>query len=183
MPYALVRGARNTMPIAPRRWHRGLRGLGQCVDPGSGDDVPCSDPGAIEYTQPSGETPTVNPLAGGTQPATGYITGAGTMLGSSEGCAPGYVVADNSGNCAPAANLAATLRTATGAASLGLSPSQAQSIAAALQTVTNTVKAATGQPTSYVAPASTNPFASISSTVWIAGAAVLALLLVLKSKR
>jgi hypothetical protein len=74
------------------------------------------------------------------------------------------------------------LSTAAGAATLGLTATQAAAITAALNTATNTVKLATGQPITPVVVAS-NPFASISTTVWIAGAGLLALVLVISKKR
>jgi hypothetical protein len=115
--------------------------------------------------------------------STADVGGAYGAIGSNGGCAAGYVVADAAGNCAPAATVASTLGTAAGAASLGLTSAQAAAALAALNTATNAVKAATGQTVAPVVVASSNPFASISTTVWIAGAGLLALVLVISKKR
>jgi hypothetical protein len=184
--------------LIPRR-----PGLGQCVDPGSGDDVPCSDPGAIAYTTPGTPTNTgitqnsANPFGSFLTPAPvseiqllspsspGDVTPAGTPsftfgpIGGSQGCAAGYVVGDAAGDCVPAATLAATLATPAGATSLGLTAAQAATITAALRTATAVVG---GTAPVYVAPV-TNPFASISSTTWlIGGAALLGVFLLMKKK-
>ena len=184
MPYALVRGARNTLRPPVVRWRR--RGLGQdsgdVCDPSSSsyDDLECANETGGPLPSGGGETPTTNPLAGNTSlPPTGVMPAA---IGSNVGCAAGYVVADNSGNCAPASSLAATLSTPAGASSLGLTAAQAAAITASLNAATTAVKVATGQPVvTPVVAASSNPFASISPTTLMIGAvALVALLLVMK---
>jgi hypothetical protein len=194
-----------------QRWRRyarggvGMRGLGQacleyddsgnCVETAGGapgatvplPPLPCSDPGADianctgtvglllgEAPSPSGLYPVV---AGPTLPA-----GAPVSVGSSAGCAAGYVVSDASGNCAPAATVLANLSTPAGAAAAGLSASQAAAITAALRTATGVV-AAISPPPVVAPPVSTNPFASISTTTWIVIAAAGAAVLLLSSRK
>ncbi len=161
-----------------RRYARGqfgLRGLGQAdsgdvCDPTSAsyDSLECSNEGGVAL--PIGPAPPVGYVPP-TSPSGTLLTqaqlGAGS-IGSSQGCASGYVVGDASGNCVPATQLAQTLSTSAGQASLGLTPSAAATITAALNAANTGIKVATGQitPTAVVVP-STNPLSSISSTTWI----------------
>ena len=105
-------------------------------------------------------------------------------IGSSAGCSAGYVIGDASGNCVPATQLAATLGTSAGAASLGLTPTAAAAITAALRGATAAIA-----PTSAIVPAtavSTNPLAALSTvspTVWLVGGVVVIALLAISKKR
>lgn len=190
-------------PARYRRYVRGA-GLGQCVDPGSGDDVSCDTPGSIAYT-PSSPTLTPVPVTSGPL-SSGYLTsspsspappassgllnpGSATdvggmpygSIGSQGGCASGYVVGDAEGNCVPAAQLLTALSTPAGATAFGLTPSQAAAITAALKAATVAVGGSVS--TSGVVPVSTNPLSSISPAMWMAGAAALVLVLILAKKR
>lgn len=203
MPYALVRGARNTVriPRPVRRW----RGMGQCygdnsVDSstgltcpvaGAGDSLSDLSSGVAQLnagilTGPNATSPLSTYGSVALPPASPtFQAGDIAQIGGPGTCAPGYVVGDTSGNCVPAAQLASTLATPAGASSLGLTNAQAAAITQALAAVGTAVRVATGQPvvpTSALVASSSNPFASISPTVWIAGAGLLALVLVLKKR-
>lgn len=102
-------------------------------------------------------------------------------VGSNGGCASGYVVGDASGNCVPATTLLNTISTTAGAASAGLSPTQAAAITTALKAATVAVGGAA--PAATIVPASTNPFAAITPTQWMLIAGGAAALLLLSSSR
>lgn len=207
MPYALVRGARNTVriPRPVQRWRIiPHRGMGQCygdnsVDAstgltcpvaGAGDSLSDLSSGVAQLnagilTGPNATAPlsTYGSVALPASPT--FQAGDIAQIGGPGTCAPGYVVGDTSGNCVPAAQLASTLATPAGASSLGLTNAQAAAITQSLAAVGTAVRVATGQPvvpTSALVASSSNPFASISPTVWIAGAGLLALVLVLKKR-
>lgn len=192
-------------PVLRRRFGvRGLRGFGQvdCTSLDSNGNCVTST-GAI-YDQSGnlisgsiatqvGTTTTFNTTNPVVQQSTGTLLNPGSAvdvngspygaIGSSGGCAAGYVVADASGNCAPTATVAATLSTAAGAASLGLTATQQAAALASINAATAAAKILSGQPAVTPVVASTNPFASISTTTLMIGAAVILGVLVISKKR
>lgn len=189
MPYVAVRGARNTLVIPfrrpVRRW--GMRGLGQtCTDPDTGDPVACPEE-PVDVVIPEGYTPTPLPNLPNTSSISGPMPPTGTsVIGTAGLCAPGYVIADASGNCAPAAQVAATLATPAGAAAAGLSTSAAASIAAAITAGAGAAKSVLA-PTSYIVPgtatAATSSLGGIPVTYWAIGGALLFALALIGGKR
>lgn len=192
--YPQVRAAWNAERRARRTGNirgawRMRAGLGQDdgSTPGGGNvfdtgDIPTTGPaGSPNPPVPPGSVVTAGGITmpGQTIPGTNEVVGATPgPIGSSVGCAPGYVV--GGGGCVPPSNLAASLASSTGAASLGLTAAQAAAIRAGLQTAQTLVG---GVPTtSYIAPV-TNPFADISPMVWVVGAAGLVAVLLLSKKR
>jgi hypothetical protein len=189
MAYVLIRGARNTLAVRrPRAVRRGMWGLGQaacanydsdsglCLD--STTDVPTSTtlPTAAGPVTSTGALPT-SYLPSGEAIATQYT------IGSQGTCPAGQIVVDQYGSCGPSSTLASTLASPSGASSLGLSPTAAAQIANALNAAGTAVKIATGQAVTPVAVVSTNPFASVSPTVWLVGAAVLVGIVLVSKKR
>jgi hypothetical protein len=149
---------------------------GLCLD--STTDVPTSTtlPTAAGPVTSAGALPT-SYLPSGEAIATQYT------IGSQGTCPAGQIVVDQYGSCGPSSTLASTLASPSGANSLGLSPTAAAQIANALNAAGTAVKIATGQAVTPVAVVSTNPFAAVSPTVWLVGAAVLVGIVLVSKKR
>jgi hypothetical protein len=199
MAYVLIRGARNTLAVRRPRAVRGLRGWGlgqECGDVGEPDcppDTPIitqSGPTTTLSLTPAAPLNTSSLLSPSSPTNVGTVSPnqvVGTyQLGSSVGCPAGQVTIDPiNGVCGPPAQLVSTLSSSTGAASVGLTPQQAAAAITALNAGQSIASILGGTPSGgAVVPVSTNPFASISPTMWAVFAAVaVGIVLISQSKR